>query len=243
MSPDYSCMIVDDEQDAVAFLATLIGEHCPSLKLVATANGSDDAIKKYIRTLPDLVFMDIEVDELNGFDIISEICSEKRKPHIIFVTGYNHYAIEAFKANALGYLLKPVNPHDLIGAVERFSGIKETEIQLDKVWQFIRDYSGKIRFNTTTGFILLHPSEILWCEADRNYTKIFISFDKHVLVSVNLAIVEEKLLSSDFYRISRSILINSRYLASVHRRNKTCTLHWQNQDFILPASADMLKKL
>jgi two-component system, LytTR family, response regulator len=243
MQPDYTCMIVDDEQDSIDYLASLIGEHCPSLKIAATANRSSDAVKKYFKTQPDLVFMDIAVDELSGFDIISEIYSEKRKPHIIFVTCYDHYAIEAFKANALGYLLKPVSFIELIDAVKRFEGTKELELQQEKVLQLIMGHLGKVRFNTTLGFILLHPSEILYCEADLNYTKIFLSPEKFNLVSIHLALVEDKLKISGFQRISRSILINSQYLSAVNRRNKTCTLHWQNRDIVLPASTDMIKKL
>jgi two-component system, LytTR family, response regulator len=243
MPLDFTCMIVDDEQGAVEFLTTLLRENCPFLKLVATANSSEEAIKQFYKTRPDLVFMDIEVDQMNGFDIINEICVEKHRPHIIFVTGYNKYAVDAFKTNALGYLLKPVDKSELIKGVERFTTSKESELQQERIWQFIREYSGKIRFNTISGFILLHPEEILWCEADHNYTNIFISIEKQVLVSVNLAVVEEKLPSSGFLRISRSILINERYLSSVHRRNKTCTLNWQGREIVLAASAEILKKL
>ena len=243
MQPDFTCMIVDNEQDAVEYLAILIRENCPFLEIVATANSSEGAVRHYNKTRPDLVFMDIEVDQMNGFEIISEICGEKHRSHFIFVTGYNRYAVEAFKTNALGYLLKPVDKNDLIKAVERFTTNKEAEFQQERIWQFVREYSGKIRFNTTSGFILLHPEEILWCKADHNYTKIIMSVAKPVIISLNLAAVEEKLPSSGFQRISRSILINTHYLASVHRRNKTCTLRWQNGEIVLPASADMLKKL
>jgi two-component system LytT family response regulator len=242
MKTDYTCMIVDDEQDAVDFLSGMIRENCPELNIIATANQSGDAIRKYHKFQPHLVFMDIEVDELNGFDIINEIFTEKRNPHLIFVTGYNRYAIDAFKTNALGYLLKPVSREDLIRAVGRFKELMELEVQHDQLWNFIRDYSGKVRFNTTTGFILLHPEEILWCEADHNYTTIHISAGKPVLISLNLAAVEEK-LPSGFTRISRSILINTRYLVSVHRRNKTCTLRWQGGEKELEASADLIRKM
>jgi len=243
MSPDFTCMIVDDEQDAVEYLSTMIRESCPFLNIVASANTSDSALKQYFTTLPDLVFMDIEVDRMNGFDIINAICGEKQRSQFIFVTAYNRYAVDAFKTHAIGYLLKPVDKVDLIKAVDRFVNTKEAELQQERLWRFVRDYSGKIRFNTTTGFTLLHPEEILWCEADHNYTKIFISEEKHVLVSVNLAVVEEKLPSGGYQRISRSILINSRFLASVHRRNKTCTLLFQGKEIVLQASAEMLKKL
>jgi two-component system LytT family response regulator len=243
MPPDYTCMVVDDEQDAIDYLLSLIHENCPFLKVVATANRSADAAKKYFKTFPDLVFLDIEVDEKNGFEIIQEIYNEKWKPHIIFVTAFNRYAIEAFKANALGYLLKPVQDDDLKQVMAHFLEIKETENYYENVLKFIAGYAGKIRFNTTTGFILLQSSEILYCEADHNYTKIFTAPEKFTLVTVNLAQVEEKLNMTDFYRISRAILINSRYLTSVHRRNKTCTLHWQEKDIVLPGSEDMIKKL
>lgn len=243
MQPEFTCMIVDDEKDAVEFLSALIRENCPSLKIKATANRSEEAIKMYFKTQPDLIFMDIEVDSLNGFDIINEICGGKYKPHFIFVTGYNRYAVDAFKTNVLGYLLKPVDKGDLVNVVERFTLTKESELQQEKIWQFIRDYSGKIRFNTTTGFILLHPAEILWCEADHNYTTIFISTGKPVIVSVNLRVVEEKLPESGFRRISRSILINTRYLVTVHRREKTCRLKWSGGEILLNASAEMLKNL
>ena len=72
MPSEYTVMIVDDEQDAIDYLASLIGEHCPSLKIAATANRSSDAFKKYFKTQPDLVFMDIAVDELSGFDMFIE---------------------------------------------------------------------------------------------------------------------------------------------------------------------------
>ena len=243
MRPEFTCMIVDDEPDAVELLTTLIRENCPLIKIAATANGSDEAIKKYHKNHPDLLFMDIEVDRMNGFDIINEICRGKSSPQIIFVTGYNKYAVQAYKTHALGYVLNPVDKEDLIKAVDRFTSGREAELQQAKLWQFIRDYSGKIRFNTTTGFNLVHPGDILYCIADHNYTKVFTSPERFLLVSVNLAAVEEKLPSGGFQRISRSILINTNFLSSVHRRNKSCTLNWNGREIVLLASSEMLKKL
>ena len=246
MQPVYTCMIVDDEQDAIDFLSGMISDHTPFLHIVSTANTSEDAIRKYYKALPDLVFMDVEVDELNGFDILNEIFNGKKKSHIIFVTGYNRYAIEAFKTNAIGYLLKPVNPADLCRAVERFSELKELEGQHEKVWNFIREYSGKIRFNTTSGFVLIHPSDILYCVADHNYTSIHTTYtpsEKPVLLSLNLGEVEKIINAGDFIRIHRSILVNSRYLSLVNRRNKTCVLLFRDKEIVLTGSEEMLKKL
>ena len=243
MSTGYSCMIVDDEQDAVEYLSTLIAENCPFLTIVASCNSSAEALSNYQKFKPDLVFMDIEVDRMNGFDLIAEMCGDRCKTHFIFVTGYDRYAVAAFKTNALGYLLKPVTSEDLVRAADRFVATRDTEFQQEKLWQFVRDYSGKIRFNTTTGFVLVHPGDILWCEADHNYTQIFISSEKPLVVSVNLAVVEEKLPPEGFQRISRSILVNTQHLSAVNRRNKSCTLLSQGKEIILQGSAEMLKKL
>lgn len=236
-------MIVDDEQDAVEYLSALIRENCPSLQIVATANSSSDAVVTYHRYKPELVFMDVEVDRKNGFEIISDIYQEKCKSHFVFVTGYDRYAVDAFKTHALGYLLKPVSPDELVRVTDKFIQTRESEFMVDKLWQFVFDYSGKIRFNTITGFVLINPTEILYCEADHNYTRIEAIPERSIMVSLNLAAVEEKLPSEGFQRISRSILINTRYLASVHRRKKTCTLLFNEREILLPASTEMLKKL
>jgi len=239
----YTCLIVDDEQDAIDYLETLVAEECPTLKTVATATSSKEALKSYFKTLPDLIFLDIQIDEKNGFDILQELYHTKLKPHIIFVTAYNHYAIEAFKTNALDYLLKPVAPEELRNAVQKFMDYKAIENQQQRIEKFINQFPQKIRFNTRTGFILLHTNDILYCEADRNYTKVFTSLNTFEIVSGNLSEIEKKLNKKDFWRISRSVLANSRYLVEVDRKQKAAYLRYQGQSFQLPVSLKMIKML
>jgi len=239
----YTCMIVDDEQDAIDYLATLVEENCPQLKIVATATGSGEAVKKYFRKLPDLLFLDIEVDEKNGFEILKEIYREKLKPYTVFVTAFNKYAIDAFKANALDYLMKPCNPEDLKNAVQKFFSSKEKDLQYLSIRKLISGETQKIRFNTRTGFILLHPDEIIYCEADRNYTKIYTSPEKFELVSMNLAAVERKLNSVKFWRISRSILVNSEFIKRIDRIQNKCIVEKDDSLIELTGSKSLLKKL
>lgn len=99
--------------------------------------------------------MDIEVDRMNGFDIINEICREKSSPQIIFVTGYNKYAVEAFKTNALGYLLKPVDKEDLIKAVERFTSGRKLN--------FSRRNYGSLSAIIQERSALTQPLDLIWC--------------------------------------------------------------------------------
>jgi two-component system, LytTR family, response regulator len=239
----YTCIIIDDEQDAIDCLATLIKENCQNLKIVATATSSEEAIKKYFQKLPDLLFLDIEVDEKNGFEILNEIYRDKLKPYTVFVAAFNRFAIDAFKANALDYLMKPCNPEDLKSAVQKFIYAKEKDLQYSRIQALLAGKKQKIRFNTRTGFILLGFDEILYCEADRNYTKIFLTPENYQIVSINLAEVEKKLSASGFWRISRSTLANPEFITEINRKQKKVVLNWQNLIINLVASSDMLKKI
>lgn len=236
-------MIVDDEQEAIDYLGSLIEENCKDLQVVATAQSSAEAKKHYFKTLPDLIFMDIEVDEQNGFDILNDIYREKLKPTVVFVTAFNQYAIDAFKVNAIGYLLKPVDIVDLKNAVKRFTKDREKDIQFEKVKALIEGHHNKIRFNTRTGFILLNVREILYCEAERNYTKIHKTYDGYEMISANLSEVEKKLDGNGFWRVNRSYLVNSDYVSEVDRKQKKCLIRCHNHEIELPASLRMIKKL
>jgi two-component system, LytTR family, response regulator len=243
MQIPYPCMIVDDDHLSMQVLSRLIIENCPELKLVATANTSSEAKKQYLKFLPDLIFMDIEVDEQNGFDILKEIHCEKINLRIIFITAFNQFAVEAFKANAIGYLLKPVHIEDLKKVVRKFTEDIEKDNQYDKINALIRGHHNKIRFNTRTGFILLNASEIFYCEADRNYTRIHMTYDGFETISANLSEVEKKLGRNGFWRVNRSYLVNSDYFLGLDRKQKKCFLRCNNREIQLPANPKLVINL
>jgi DNA-binding LytR/AlgR family response regulator len=236
-------MIVDDEPDAIEYLSTLISEKCPDLKIVSKAENFQDTVNNYLKNLPELIFLDIQLGEKSGFDLVNEIHKLKQKPYIIFVTAFNQFAIDAFKANAIDYLLKPVDEEDLTNAVEKFRNLRNNENHAIQVEKLIKQFPQKIRFNTRTGFILINSDDIIYCEADRNYTKIFTSPTEFELISHNLAYVAEKLPVGKFWRVSRSHLVNSDFVVSVDRKKKNCTLLWQNQEIVLSGSSDFLRQL
>jgi len=243
MDLPYTCMIIDDEPDAIDYLSALIGEHCPQLKIVATATDSASARNKYFYHLPGLLFMDIQVDEKNGFDIYKDLYREKLNPVIIFVTAYNQYAIRAFRANALDYLLKPVDPVELTAAVKKFADSREKEIQGEKINTFISRLNARIRFHTREGFIFFDTDEIIYCEADANYTKIFTTPEKFTVVSHNLGQVEKLLPSRQFWRTSRSHLANLKYLSQVDRVKKICFLKSGTGLLKLPALSNHIGQI
>jgi two-component system LytT family response regulator len=243
MQRPYTCIIVDDEQEAIELLASLINEYCPEIQIVATVQSSAEAKKYYFKFLPDLIFMDIEVDEKNGFDILKDIYRDKLKPTVVFVTAFNQYAIDAFKANAIGYLLKPVDLDDLKHVVRKFSEEKERDIQYKKITALIEGHPNKIRFNTRAGFILLDVRDILYCEAERNYTKIYKTYNRYEMISANLLEVEKKLDGNGFWRVNRSYLVNSDYVSEVDRKQKKCIISYHNNEIEIPASPKMIRKL
>ena len=236
-------MIVDDETDAIDYLSSLIIEKCPCLKIISKATNFTDAINSYHVNMPELIFLDIQLGEKNGFELVNELYKLKQKPHIVFVTAFNQFAIDAFKANAIDYLLKPVDDEELKNAVEKFRILRNNENHAIQIEQLLNQFPQKIRFNTRTGFILLNSHEILYCEADRNYTKIITTSGDFELISHNLAYVAEKLPSGKFWRISRSHVVNSDFVASVDRKKKEIVLHWHLQDVILKSSTEYLRKI
>lgn len=236
-------MLVDDEQVAVDYLTSLLAEHHPELEVVVTAVSSAEALDKYHRIFPDLLFLDVQIDDRSGFDIISEIYREGRNPYVIFVTAFDRYAVEAFRQNALDYLLKPVTPADLKRAVQKFITTREKDEPYRSIRNFMEQAQKKIRFNTREGFILFSPDEILCCEASQNYTKIFTINDHSEIISMNLGKIEEILTPPVFWRISKSHVVNTKYLTKVDRKRRECILSYGDTKLRLPLVKERLREI
>lgn len=224
MEREINVMIVDDEQEAIDYLSILLKENFPDINIVATAGSSKEALEKAFRKHPDLVFLDIKIDAKNGFDILNELKKENHTPHIVFVTAYNQYAVEAFKVNALDYLLKPVDNEELNRAVSKFYEQKGKDLQFQNIHNFLNNHRPKIRFNTRAGYILIHPDEIVYCQSDGNYTEIYLKDKSKKLVCYNLKNFLEQLPDVQFKRISRYYIINEKYLSEVDRGKQKCKL-------------------
>ncbi len=236
-------MIVDDEQEAIDYLAILLHEYFPEINITATAKSSEEAVNLAFRKHPDLIFLDIKIDSKNGFDIIKELGSEGHKPHIIFVTAYDKYAIEAFKTDATDYLLKPVDAEDLTRAVNKFAGQREKELQYQNIENRLNNYRPKIRFNTRTGYILLNPDDIVYCRADGNYSEIYLKGQPKKVVTSNLRNLIKQLPQPPFQRISRYNIINKNYLTEVDRGNRECKLFFNGEEVVLRYSPQLFSEL
>jgi len=229
-------MLVDDEQEAIDYLSILLHENCPEVQIVATATNATDALSKVFRHHPVLLFLDIKMDGKDGFEIAAEIQKENHSPHIVFVTAYDKYAIDAFKANAMDYLLKPVDPQELERVVLKFRKMNKNDFDVEQIRSLISTGNSKIRFNTRTGYILIDPRDVVYCQSDGNYTDIILKDDSIKTVTYNLGSVVQWLHEQNFKRISRFHVINEKFLSEVDRSNHECILRYGDHKISLPYS-------
>jgi len=230
-------MLVDDEQEAIDYLSILLRENCPQTEIVATATQSSEALRKIFRFHPRLLFLDIKMDGKDGFELTADIQKDQHSPYIIFVTAYDRYAIDAFKANALDYLLKPVDPEELKRVVQKFLELYQKELDFSQVRKLLSSENSKLRFNTRTGYILIDPNHIVYCQSDGNYSDIILEDDSKKTVSYNLRALQQQLPEQSFKRISRFHIIHEKFLTEVDRSKHSCVLQFGDQKIILPYSS------
>jgi DNA-binding LytR/AlgR family response regulator len=243
MKEKFRVMLIDDEQVAIDYLVSLLTAHHPDFEVTGFATSSAEALEKYPRFLPELLFLDVQIDARSGFDVLSEIYRKGKNPYVIFVTAYDKYAVEAFRQNALDYLLKPVNPVDLKRAVQKFVITREKDEPYRSIRNFMEQERKKIRFNVREGFILFSPDEIFYCEASQNYTMIFTITGHSEIISTNLGKIEEILTTPGFWRISKSHIVNTKYITKVDRRRRECILSNGDTKMHLPLAKERLREM
>ena len=200
-------ILVEDEARSREILRNYIAKYCPNIELVGEASGIDEGLDLIKNNELDLVFLDVEMPYGNAFDLLDKV--ENRTFETIFVTAYDHYAVEALNNQASYYLLKPISIDDLITAVEIVTDIKQKETELAEAVLTPKSemVSGKITVPQQDGFEVLKTSEILFCKADDNYTEIHLQTGK-LLASKTLKYFEEALQEFGFSRIHKSYVVN-----------------------------------
>lgn len=200
-------ILVEDEENSREILRNYLSKYCPKVQLLGEASNVEEALVLIRNNDLDLVFLDVEMPYGNAFDLLDKVGD--RQFETVFVTAYNHYAIDALNAHASYYLLKPISIDKLIEAVDYVLEIKEKENSLQNaVLKPVQaQVTGKITIPLQNGFEVLQIEDILYCQADDNYTNIFLK-DKKRLVSKTLKYFEDTLNGSGFARVHKSYLVN-----------------------------------
>lgn len=204
-------VIVDDEARARRVLENLLNRYCKNVEILASFSNVSDAIPEIMTLKPDAIFLDIEMPEFSGFELLNRL--GEFSCDIVFITAYNKYAVKAFEVSAIDYLLKPVSIDRLESAVEKLrKSIDNSKIEqrIKVLEKNLEDNENKrLVLNSRDGIDFVKQNEITHINADGSYCQIFLVSEKRIVVSKKLKFIEERLLEGDqFFRCHRSHIVN-----------------------------------
>ncbi|MEM9819498.1 MAG: LytTR family DNA-binding domain-containing protein [Bacteroidota bacterium] len=239
-------IIIEDEESSRITLRNMIVNFCQGIDIVAEAASVSAGVKAIQKHRPDLVFLDIEMPEQNGFKLFDYF--EQPNFHVIFTTAYDQYAVKAFRLSASDYLLKPIDLEDLRAAVVRVKNQTELSQSLQKLSvlrENLNNFYSKLALPTSQGYSFVELSQIIYCEAQGNYTQFYLRGNEKILVSKTLKIYDDLLQASNFFRISRSHLVNLNHVEKFGRqKSPTLTLsNGQTLNLSEGRRNDFLKKI
>lgn len=208
-------IVIDDEPQNASTLKNDISTHCPFVDIVAVCYSAKEGIMAIKKEKPDLVFLDIEMPWMNGFEMLQVL--DDINFSIIFTTAHDQFAARAFRLSAVDYLLKPIDADDLKVAVKK----AEEKIQLRHGQANIENLLKNIKQPTSLqrialafkdGYEFVEVGDIIYCQAQGAYTKVFLQNKKTILVSKSLGDIEELLPQSLFQRVHHSTVVNIDYV-------------------------------
>jgi two-component system LytT family response regulator len=230
-------ILIDDEKSALITLRNDLRAYCPEVNIQGEFTKAADALEQMKVKAPDVIFLDIDMPVMNGFDFVRAL-KQPVLPQIIFVTAYSEFAVRAFKVNALDYLLKPIVPAELQAAVDKV--IKKNVTEFDRgvlLTNFTENGlteagpSGKIALPVNDGYHLIDPVHIIYCRAAGAYTEIVLDNEKSFLISRNLGRTQELMPADHFERVHQSYLVNVRQIKKF-RKGESPVAVMANDDIV-----------
>jgi two-component system LytT family response regulator len=205
-------IIIDDEPFCVESLMYKLTENCADVQVIAACKNAADSIATLQEQQPDLIFLDIDLPDLDGFKLLEQLPVINFQ--VIFTTAYNEFAVKAFKFNALDYLLKPIDEEELVQAVERFRQRARQEPGMQQLQQLLQNLQlntrehGRMALPTARGQLFIDLADIIRLESESNYTRFYLADKTNVLVSRTLKDYEAMLSGHNFVRVHHSSIIN-----------------------------------
>jgi two-component system LytT family response regulator len=219
MESKIKCLIIDDDPFIMDLLQDKLMQHLPEVEVIATANSGTEGLKKIAEFKPDLVFLDVEMLDMTGFEMLSQL---KTIPfQTIFITSYNHYAIKAIRFNALDYLLKPIDLGELKKSIKRYRVKMKSEAGHDSMNTALHNMQTtdisehKLVLRTQEGEMKLILKDIIRIVGERNYSYIYLTNSKRKLVTKTLADMEDLLSEKGFFRCHKSFLVNRQHITAL----------------------------
>ena len=207
-------IIIDVERLARQELKHLLDAHKETITIIGESNNAREGIELIKELSPDLIFLDIQMPEMDGFELLKHL---EEIPKVIFITAYDDYAIEAFKVNALDYLLKPVDPELLKGTIEKLENNRD-----DDFYSLVENDRSERKL-TIQDHIFLKDGEkcffpklkdVRYFESQGNYVRVFFNTDRPMILR-SLNALQERLSTEDFFRANRKYLINIHHIENI----------------------------
>lgn len=216
-------ILVDDEPDSVETLKLMLAAH-PVVEVVGTFTSSEKALKEIKSLQPQLLFLDVEMPVMNGFELLEKITPFNF--NVVFATAYNQFAIKAFRFNAMDYLMKPVNENELKDVIEKVS--KKGNLHNDQLQNLKKQLKEgnitKIAIPEHTGVTFIDIKEIVFVEASGNYSSLTLTDKRKMLVTRNLKDIQDVLEEQHFLRIHRQYIANLNLVKSFNRNENILTM-------------------
>lgn len=208
-------LIIDDEKNNREMISDLILEHLHNVSVIGTADGVHRGLESIRQLSPDLVLLDIKMNDGDAFDLLKQVGNINFK--IIFITAYEEYALKAIKFSALDYLLKPVALDELKLAIEKAEKqiLKELQVQVSELSNNMKsNHKKRIVLRSAEKLHLIPVQDIIHCEAERNYCNFFLDNGKKIMSSCPMKDFEELLTEQGFFRLHKSHLVNLSFVES-----------------------------
>jgi len=228
-------IIIEDEENSRLILSDTLHEHFPNIQVIATCKSNSEAKSAIEELKPDLVLSDIELKHESVFTMLQQLSNIDFE--IIFITGYDRYAIQAIKFSALDYLLKPFSKNELAEAIQHYEQKqhkKQSTQQFDALFHNLKNFQKdlkKIALPTANGLTVFTLNEIVYCQAEINYTHFFLVTKNKILGTKTLKEYEELLNEYDFIRVHKSNLINLHHVKN-YSRGEGGTVTMSNGDVV-----------
>jgi len=210
----YSLVIVDDEIDSQITLKSFLQEYCPNIELTGSYSNVQNGVQHILQCEPDILLLDINLSDGTGFDVLNAIAQLKTR--VIFITAYEQHAVEAFKYQVDNYLLKPLHPEHLKKAVEGSIKKINTVKKISNL-QLLVDSTNvkKLGIPTKDTLHIMELNDIIRCEANGNYTYIYVKDQERIIVPKTMKKFEEILSDHSFIRTHQSHLVNQQYIKKI----------------------------
>ena len=223
------CVIIDDEFHCVETLEILLSKSTVDVDIIGSFSDTDKAIAFINKNAIDILFIDIKMPKLNGFEFVEKVVGSSIS--VIFTTSYSDYAVKAFKVAAFGYLLKPISQKELNANLERWISEKgDTSIKLTQ--------TGKLAITSRESTEVINVADITYCKSDNTYTQLFLQNKKTLVICKTMKSVANTLSDHGFVRVHQSYLVNTENITKYTKNELTL-----NDSIVIPVSKNYTSDL